>query len=240
MKIIHVLKKIDEIDNDIKELRKLEKTLQRDRSFSTPIYMSIEKQVNILLGERIKLLELRIANPPDYLVREFEEEDEPIATPQLNAPVNDKPRDKKEKPSRTVAAKKKEKEKPKAAKAAPKRLTSVFDDEEDDFDDSEPIRMLTQDEIDARLAGASKSAAKPAAKPREEIGVIKLDEDDSLDEIVVPENSRMTASDDDDTDSNDPGIKLLDIALQKGTLNREEIVTEKKRVRFFRDNFPDQ
>ncbi|HEY1406111.1 MAG TPA: hypothetical protein VF857_05830, partial [Spirochaetota bacterium] len=72
MKVIHVLKKIEQVDDDIKELRKMEKALQRNKSFSNPIYMTIEKQINILLGERIKLLELSIANPPEHLAKEFD------------------------------------------------------------------------------------------------------------------------------------------------------------------------
>jgi hypothetical protein len=37
--------------------------------------------------------------------------------------------------------------------------------------------------------------------------------------------------------SEDESVKLLDIALEKGTLNRKDIEKEKK-VRFFRENFP--
>ena len=33
-------------------------------------------------------------------------------------------------------------------------------------------------------------------------------------------------------------IKILDVALEKGTLNKQEIEKEKKRVKFFKDNFP--
>lgn len=38
-------------------------------------------------------------------------------------------------------------------------------------------------------------------------------------------------------DEGDDGVKILDIALEKGTLNKKEIEKEKK-VRFFRENFP--
>ena len=72
MKVVHVLKRIETIDNDIKELRKLEKSIAKDKSFTTPIYMTIEKQINILLSERIKLLELKIANPPENLLSDEE------------------------------------------------------------------------------------------------------------------------------------------------------------------------
>ena len=82
MKVVHVIKRVETIDNDIKELRKLEKSLSRDKSFSTPIYMTIEKQINILLGERIKLLDLRISNPPENLIAEIQGE-----APELEAEI---------------------------------------------------------------------------------------------------------------------------------------------------------
>jgi len=72
MKVVHVIKRLETIDNDIKELRKLEKTIARDKSFTTPIFMTIEKQINILLGERIKMLELQILNPPESFTSNIE------------------------------------------------------------------------------------------------------------------------------------------------------------------------
>jgi hypothetical protein len=33
-------------------------------------------------------------------------------------------------------------------------------------------------------------------------------------------------------------VKLLDIALEKGSLNTDEFAEKDKKVRFFRDNFP--
>ena len=72
MKVIHIIKRIEIIDEDIKDLRKLEKSLTKNKAFTTPIYMSIEKQINILLGERIKLLELQIMNPPKELLEQIE------------------------------------------------------------------------------------------------------------------------------------------------------------------------
>lgn len=72
MKVIHIIKKIEDIDVDVRELKKLEKAVKKNKSFTTPIYMSIEKQINILLGERIKMLELKIENPPEALKKEIE------------------------------------------------------------------------------------------------------------------------------------------------------------------------
>ena len=52
MKVIHILKRMETIDSDIKDLRKMEKALTKNKSFTTPIYMSIEKQINIKLSTR--------------------------------------------------------------------------------------------------------------------------------------------------------------------------------------------
>ena len=71
MKVIHVLKKIEALDQDIKELRKLEKSLERNKAFTAPIFMTIEKQINILLADRIKMLKLDIKNPPQSLLNDI-------------------------------------------------------------------------------------------------------------------------------------------------------------------------
>lgn len=185
MKVVHILKKIEMIDQDIKELKKLEKTIQKNKSFSTPIYMSIEKQINLMLGERIKLLELKIDNPPIQLLPEAAE------------------------------VKAEEELKPPAKPAAPKRTRSnkakkagAVQEQEEEFS------MLTQDKIDEK---------------------IKLMEE-GKDENPAPFFEQETALD--DADSLDDHVKLLDLALEKGTLNKESITKEKKKVRFFRDNFP--
>jgi hypothetical protein len=173
MKVIHVLKRIEMIDQDIRELRKLEKSLQRNKSFTQPIFITIEKQINILLGERIKLLELKIANPPANLQPEEEEVGEAlIAEP-------------KKKPSR--------KKEPKENKI---KETAVELEEQE-------FSMLTQDDIDRKIA--------------------KLQQDD---EDTVKK------------DEDDTAVKLLDIALEKGTINKQEVETQKKKIRFFKDNFP--
>jgi hypothetical protein len=70
MKVIHIIKKLEEIDKDINELRKLERQLKKNKNYAEPIRISIEKQINILLSEKIKLyeLEIEVKNPPHYLV----------------------------------------------------------------------------------------------------------------------------------------------------------------------------
>lgn len=182
MKVVHVLKKIESIDEDIRELRKLEKSLARNKSFSTPIYMSIEKQINILLGDKIKLMELRIENPPKEFVEE-KESDAPIPAPaeaQKKQPVI----------SKQKTAKTRDK------KARQKDKADVFD---------EAVPLVTQDLIDQKMKAIEEGIKKE--KPE-------------------------------DAKSGDEHIKLLDIALEKGSISKNDIESEKKKVRFFKDNFP--
>ncbi|HOO70157.1 MAG TPA: hypothetical protein PK926_00230 [Spirochaetota bacterium] len=191
MKVVHVIKKIELIDNDIKDLRKLEKTIARNKSFSTPIVMSIEKQINILLGERIKLLELKIENPPENYVEEIE-------GPQ---PVEDLKLRKKAQPVK--------KAKPKAGPVK---------DEDDDAD----LMMLTQDLIDEKI---NKMKSEESSSPKK-----TKHESPKKDEILAGETS---------SDDNSDHVKLLDIALEKGSLKKQDIERDKeKKVRFFRENFP--
>jgi hypothetical protein len=203
MKVIHVLKKIEQVDEDIKELRKMEKSLQRNKSFSNPIFMTIEKQINILLGERIKLLELNIANPPDYIAKEFDEaKKDDIVKPLRKGGAK---ADKKKADKSSVKAK------------APKEKTTAQSKSKDRDDDDDEIPMMTQDMIDSRFGSIKKNDTPKKDTPRPLI---------------------VRKEDDDDENEDDNSVKLLDIALQKGTLNKDEIDKEKKRVRFFRDNFP--
>ena len=204
MKVIHVLKRIETVDQDIRELKKLEKSLEKNKSFAGPIFMTIEKQINILLGERIKLLELEIKNPPESLKKEIEGEDTDDISP--IAQSESKPKKKTEKAEKA----------PKAKKAKPEQKETkpleVNDSDDDDF----PMPMFTQDLIDKKIqqiktepAPAEKTAA-PKEKPKEE------------------------------SKESDESVKLLDIALEKGTLDKKTIMQEKekRRIRFFRDNFP--
>ncbi len=176
MKVVHVLKRIDLIDQDIKELRKLEKSLTKGKSFTNAIYMSIEKQINILLGERIKLLELRIENPPANLAEEIEGKTE------------ESPAEKAQ--NRKVTKK----------RAAKKKI---------ELKDADEIPMLTQDQID------------------EKISSIKI--------------NKMETEKDPIKDGDNEGPKILDTALEHGTLNKQEIEkTKERKVKFFRENFPSE
>ncbi len=197
MKVLHVIKRVETIDNDIKELRKLEKSIARDKSFTTPIFMTIEKQINILLGERIKLLDLKIANPPESFTAGTDVEEDEIPVSPIQAVPEPKKAVKKPAPRETAESK---------PAVAPKRKITIPDDDD--------IPMLTQDQIDAKF------------------NAIKNEE------IKQPESMMITKPEEEnDIPSDDTSIKLLDVALEKGSLNRKVMDREKK-VRFFRENFP--
>jgi hypothetical protein len=188
MKVIHVIKRIEEIDNDIRELKKLEKSVKRNKSFTTPIFMSIEKQINILLGDRIKMLDLKIENPPETMRKEIEG-DETVEKPILLAKAAPEPE--------------KKKKEPKPKKAEP--VESIDDDE---------IPMLTQDQIDAKISTLESDKEKSRAVPAKKEPERKITDDSS--------------------------VKILDIALEKGTLgsDADDKKDKEKKVKFFRDNFP--
>ena len=195
MKVVHVIKRLETIDNDIKELRKLEKSISRDKSFTTPIFMTIEKQVNILLGERVNLLDLQIANPPKTFVPANEGEEEIPVSPIHVIPE----------PKKTVKKGRGKEEEFKPATPVKRKITIPDDDD---------IPMLTQDMVDAKINTLkTEEKAKPA--PGE---ILK----------ETPEQ---------DTPLDDASIKLLDVALEKGSLNKK-VMDKEKKVRFFRENFP--
>ena len=188
MKVVHVLKRIEMIDADIRELKKLEKSIASNKSFSTPLFMSIEKQINILLAERVKMLELTIANPPATLVEMVEGKPGKDDVPVLNVKKS-----KSSKPKIPV--------KPTPVKKSPKRISRNISRGTDD----DEMAMLTQDMIDANFSKLKKNESSKGLKPEDY--------------------------------NDDNSIKLIDIALEKGTLSKKEIDKEKK-VRFFRENFP--
>ncbi|MDY6934640.1 MAG: hypothetical protein SVZ03_10530 [Spirochaetota bacterium] len=188
MKVIHILKKIEMLDQDIKDLRKLEKSLTKNKSFTTPIYMSIEKQINIILGNRIKLLELKIENPPEDLLLEI---DGTVDKEEIK-PIQKTP----------------EKKKAKRAKAKVKKEPVLVKDEIEE----QEIPMLLQDDIDEKIQLLEKGR-----------------ENNNTTIKVKGEKEKV---------EDEENIKILDVALEKGTLNKQELEKEKKRVKFFKDNFP--
>jgi hypothetical protein len=197
MKVIHIIKKIENVDDDIRELRKLEKSLAKDKSFSTPIYISIEKQINILLGDRIKLLELTIANPPANLVKDIEGTESVVTVEKKAAkPVQ---------PAKPVKKLKSKKERP----------SPMTTEELDGIEEIDDIGILTQDLIDEKFA--------------------RLKEEKDLND---KKHAFAHHGKTDEEDTNDESIKLLDVALENGSLNKASLDKERKKVRFFKDNFP--
>lgn len=159
--------------------------------------MTIEKQVSLLVGERVKLLELQVKNPPEFLTDEFKDDEKDVVIP---TPL------KKNKKSEVKSKSAKKNDSAKPAKI------------NEDFDDL-PIQMLTQDAIDSKFDTIKNERANEISRKTPSY-LIKEDEDEDTDEI------------------SDENVKLLDIALNKGTIKKEDVVKEKKRVKFFRDNFP--
>jgi hypothetical protein len=158
--------------------------------------MTIEKQINILLADRIKMLELDIKNPPQSLLNDIEEE--PVVEEEAPAALSfNKTPKKQNKPAQPKPAVKPKKE----------SKTEKHDSFDDDMDDI-PVPMMTQDVIDKKFNEIKKENPQP-------VTAVKNDEEDT-------------------------SVKLLDIALEKGTLDKGTVQheKEKRRIRFFRDNFP--
>lgn len=76
VKIIHVIKRLEALDRDISELRQLTQNLDRDRGYYSELSIAFDKQINKLLNERTKLMELKIENPPENLVGQKWKEEE--------------------------------------------------------------------------------------------------------------------------------------------------------------------
>ena len=74
MKLIHVLKRLEIIDRDVAELRKFTEELASNRTYSNALKISLELQINNLLNEKVKLMDLKIENPPAYLLEQKVEE----------------------------------------------------------------------------------------------------------------------------------------------------------------------
>lgn len=99
--------------------------------------MSIEKQINLLLGERISLLELKILNPPESFVDTIE-----------GTPEERHVEAARKQPQKTAPA-----PKPKGDKEKSKPNRTYADDSIDD------IPMVTQDLIDAKFTAIKNSAS---------------------------------------------------------------------------------
>lgn len=72
VKFVHVLKRMEAIDRDIHELSEITEQMQPGRQYTYGMKIAAEREINNLLNERVKLMELQIANPPENLVKEQE------------------------------------------------------------------------------------------------------------------------------------------------------------------------
>lgn len=84
IKVIHILKRLESIDRDLIELRELKYKISRDRLYYSDLVIAFELQINKLLNERVKLMELKIDNPPEYLQKRQWEKDIQNAYPLPN------------------------------------------------------------------------------------------------------------------------------------------------------------
>lgn len=156
MKVAHVVKRIEMIDDDIKQLKKLENQLKKGKRYSTPIMISIEKQINLLLAERIKYLELKIQNPPEFADWE-EDEDEQKRTPKNRPEKASRIRTRKKTASnKTSTEEKTTPARAKANKASQNKKTSEEKQQTEDEYDAPDSLMLTQDMIDKKFEEARK------------------------------------------------------------------------------------
>lgn len=63
-----ILERIRILDRDVSELNRLKSRLPADRPYSSSLQISFDKQINNLLNERIRLLDLEISDPPRWLL----------------------------------------------------------------------------------------------------------------------------------------------------------------------------
>lgn len=68
IKFVHVLRRIENIERDIEELHSLENNLPEEREYSEKVRIAVELEINNLLNEKIKLMELKIENPPEKII----------------------------------------------------------------------------------------------------------------------------------------------------------------------------
>ncbi|MBV6492288.1 MAG: hypothetical protein LDLANPLL_00281 [Turneriella sp.] len=67
VKVIHLIKRVEQIDREVNELHGLVDGIDENRSYRNTMKIAAEKKINDLVGERVKLMELTIGNPPEFL-----------------------------------------------------------------------------------------------------------------------------------------------------------------------------
>lgn len=69
VKVIHLVKRVEQIDREVAELHHLVEGIDASRSYRNTMKIAAEQQINNLIGEKVKLMELKIENPPDFLTK---------------------------------------------------------------------------------------------------------------------------------------------------------------------------
>lgn len=70
VKVIHLIKRVEQIDREVNELHHLVGSIDSSRSYRNTMKIAAEQQINNLVGEKVKLMELKIENPPDFLTKQ--------------------------------------------------------------------------------------------------------------------------------------------------------------------------
>lgn len=84
VKVIHLVKRVEQIDREIAELHHLVDGIDSGRSYRNTMKIAAEQQINNLVGEKVKLMELKIENPPDFLTKHvFESEEKKVPQPRI-------------------------------------------------------------------------------------------------------------------------------------------------------------
>jgi len=154
-KVIHLIKRLEQIDREIAELHHLVAGIDGSRSYRNTMKIAAEKQINDLVGERVKLMDLKIENPPDFLTKH-------VGTPEVKK--SEQPRIALEaligSSTSTLVSARRE---PQIAEAPTREANPL-----DKF-----TRMMTVDEMlpvsKSAIEPRTRAATKPAGKSRAEI-----------------------------------------------------------------------
>jgi len=79
-KVIHLIKRVEQIEKEIQELHQIASSVAQDRSYRNALKIAAEQQINNLIGEKVKLMELKIENPPEFLTKHVEWQEEKHST----------------------------------------------------------------------------------------------------------------------------------------------------------------
>ncbi|GAB4442581.1 MAG: hypothetical protein OHK0011_24990 [Turneriella sp.] len=78
VKVIHLIKRVEQIDKEIAELHGLVDGIDSTRSYRNALKIAAEQQINNLIGEKVKLMELKIENPPEFLTKHVYPEEQAV------------------------------------------------------------------------------------------------------------------------------------------------------------------